>query len=303
MPLSETRKGELSIFLSTLLWSLFPVITILTFSGMGPMLSSALSTLFGALFFAIVLTVRGRWRELKMRSAWKDILLASVSIGIIFYGLMFLGLAHTTAGNASIVSLMEIFFSFLILGVIVRHEHLPFRRILGAVSMALGAAVILAPKSSGWHSGDLLVLLATVFGPIGNFYAQRARRAVSAECIMFFRSVFSGLFLLCVAMLLEPIPSGAAFAGSFWFLVINGILLFGLSKILWIDGIHHIPITKAISLESMTPALTLLVAFFALGEPIMKYQILGFVPIVLGIWLLMRGEQETAGVMASGVSA
>ncbi|MDD5623599.1 MAG: DMT family transporter, partial [Candidatus Peribacteraceae bacterium] len=281
---------EICIYLSGFLWSLFPVITTLTFSRITPLFSAAISTLLAAVFFAAVLTAKKQWPCLRRRNAWKDILLTSLYIGVIFYGLIFLGIRRTTAGNASIMSLMEILFSFLILGLFLRHEKISVQRVLGGICMAAGALVILLPKASGWHSGDLLVVLATLFPPLGNKYAQQARRVVSAECIMFCRSVISGCFLLLFASLFEPVPTIPALSSSIWFLLVNGLLLLGLSKILWIDGIHLIPITKAISLESITPLFTLLVAFLVLHEPIFAYQILGLLPIMGGIWLLTKSH-------------
>ena len=50
-------------------------------------------------------------------------------------------------------------------------------------------------------------------------------------------------------------------SSSLLFLVINGVLLLGVSKILWIEGIHRINVTKANALNSLGPLLTLLFAW------------------------------------------
>lgn len=284
--LTNKRKGELFILSGSLLWSFFPVITILTFSSLPPLFSASVSTLLSAVFFALLLTVRKQWIFLTDTGAWKDMFLTSLYIGVIFYGLMFTGLHYTTAGNGAIMALMEVFFSFLILGVLLRHERIAFRSLIGALCMVLGAAVILLPKTSGWNGGDLLVILATVFPPLGNKYAQRARERVTSECIMFVRSFLSGAFLLLLAFALEPFPAPGTLRDSFPFLLANGILLLGFSKILWIEGINLISITEATSLGSIAPAFTLLIAFFALHENVSAFQIAGFVPIVAGVILL-----------------
>ncbi len=296
--MTRARKGEVSILLSGLLWSFFPVIAILTFSRVTPLFSVAISTLFAACFFAVRLTVSRAWRELRRREAWKGILLTSLFIGVIFYGLFFLGLRRTTAGNAAIISLMEIFFSFFFLGFLLRHETLHGRQVLGGAFMLTGALIILLPEASGWHVGDVLVIAATFFAPFGNKYAQQARTFVRTDVIGFCRSMISGFFLLLLAALLEPIPSSGAIVSSLGFLLMNGVFLLGLSKILWIEGIHRIPISKAISLESYTPALTLVIAFFILGEQIFITQIIGFLPMVVGIFLLTHaGRSRTMEVL------
>ncbi len=285
---TNERKGELYIVAEALLWSLFPVVTILTFTDVSPLFSAALNTLISSLFFALVLTVKGGWRQFRNCPPWKDILVSTLFIGIILYAFFFLGLRHTTAGNAAIMGLMEVFFSFFILGVVIKHESLIPSQLFGGACMVAGALFILLPKASGWHSGDLLVLAGTAFPPIGNMFAQRARARVSGEFILFARSIISGLFLLALAFVFEPAPAMQHMAASWQFLFLNGLILFGVSKILWIEGIRLIPITKAISLASIGPLFTLVFAYFILSERVTIYQIAGFVPIAIGIYILTR---------------
>lgn len=288
MHLTSGRKGELCIFLSALLWGLFPVITILTFSGTGPLYSAALSTLASAVFFAVLLTIRRQWSFVHERRAWKPILLTTLYIGIIFYGLVFTGLRYTNAGNGAIMSLMEVFFSFLILGLLIRHEQLVVRHLFGGICMVGGVGLILLPNVSGWHAGDLLILLATACAPLGNKYTQEARQTVTAEFVLFWRGLLSGLFLLALAYALEPLPARHVIVQSLSFFLVNGILLLGLSKILWIEGVHRIPITKAVSLEVIAPLFTLIVAFFVLHEKVTVLQMAGLLPIVAGVFLLTK---------------
>lgn len=165
MSISPTKKGELYIFAEAILWSLFPVLTILSFDKLTPLFSASLSTLVSSLFFGIMLTLRKRWHELTVQAAWKDILLTSLLIGVVFYGLVFTALKYTTAGNAAIMGQMEVFFSFLILGVLWQHEKIIIPHVIGGVLMVVGALLILLPYSSGWHGGDLLVILAAAIAP------------------------------------------------------------------------------------------------------------------------------------------
>lgn len=284
--LSRERQGEVAVILSALLWALFPVVTILTLSRLTPLFSAALSTLISATLFAVVVTLKCEWAALGERRAWKPIALSTLLIGIIFYGLIFTGLKYTTAGNEAIITLMEVFFSFLILGVLLRHEKPKRRSIVGAACMIAGAALVLLPKTSGWHSGDLLVLLATAIAPIGNRYTQQARSFVSAALLMFCRSLLGGFFLLLLAATLDPLPSSRDIAQSFGFLAANGILFLGLSKILWIESVHRLPITKVVSLEHISPLFTLLAAHFVLREQVNFFQIAGLIPILAGVYLL-----------------
>lgn len=302
MPRSqETLTGELCIYGEAILWSLFPVITILSLSTLTPILSAGLSTLTSSLFFASILTLKGRWHEIAIRSAWKPIFLTTLFIGIIFYALFFLGLRSTTAGNASIMALMEVFFSFLILACVWKKEPFDVVHIFGALAMAIGALLILSPKAAGWHRGDLLIMAATAFAPVGNHYTQQARKIVSAEMILFLRSLISGLFLIILALMIETPPSTKALTDSAGFIAINGTMLLGLSKILWIEGAHRLPITKAISLSSIAPLFTLIFAYFLLGERITLLQIGSLLPIFLGVHLLTKQVRGRAREDPDGI--
>lgn len=283
--LTPAQKGEIYNFFGALLWSLFPIVTLFSYHAVAPLFAGALSTLFAALFFAILLTVRKEWHELTVKKSWKDIMVATVLIGIVYYALMFIGIQKTTAGNAGIISLMEVFFSLFLLRLF-KKEFLKKSHIAGAVLMSLGAFMVLFQEGIEVNKGNLLILIAAAAPPLGNYFAQEARKKVGSNAIMFLRSLISGLFLLLLAYGLELPPSAQELALSIPFIFANGFLLLGLSKILWIEAIHRIPITKAIALNSVTALLTLFFAYFTLKEIPTLWQIVGVAPMLIGIFLL-----------------
>ena len=60
----EERKGELFIFSEAVLWSFFPIVTVLTYSALPSLASLAWSTLFAAMSFGALVLYRKTWREL-----------------------------------------------------------------------------------------------------------------------------------------------------------------------------------------------------------------------------------------------
>lgn len=245
-------------------------------------------TLLGALFFAVVLTYRKKWADIMRKEAWGDVLLATVLIAIVYYGLSFAAAQYTSAGNLSIVALMEVCFSFLILGFILRKEKFVPLHLVGAIAMIIGVLVVLSPDITSWNKGDFMMLIATMFPPIGNMGAKRARSIISSEAVMFLRSMASGLFFAIVIPLYEPLPSLQSLLSIVWPLLINGIVLIGFSKLLWMEGLHRVPIPKAITLASLTPVFTLIYAYFFLHEPVHIAQLVGLVPMVVGVHLLTK---------------
>lgn len=290
MNLSEEKQGEIIIFFEAALWGLFPVITILSFKNVSPLISLGWSTLFATIFFALVISVKRRWQEMKNKAALKDILLTTLILGVVYYLLFFTGLHYTSAGNAGIIALTEVFFSFLFFHVW-RKDHIPATHIVGAILMLIGAAIVLYPNFSKPHSGDILILAASFIAPLGNFFQRSARQKVSSESILFIRCLISAPVIFLFAYLTRADFAAADFKKSFIFLALNGFFLLGLSKILWIEGIHRISVTKATALGSIAPLLTLLFAWLLLNNTPTKFQLFSLIPMFFGVMFLSKNKK------------
>jgi len=161
--------------------------------------------------------------------------------------------------------------------------------------MVTGAVVILLPKAGTPQIGDLIILAAVTLPPIANRFQQIARSKVNAETMMFLRSLLSGSILLAAAFLFEVAPTSGDIRASWLLLFINGFFLFGLSKIFWIEAIHRISVSKAISLAASGPLITMLYAWLLLKDAPTIWQFAGFVPIFFGVVLVTKraGPQKS----------
>ena len=285
MSLSETRKGEAYAFTQALLWGLFPIVVILSFSTLPSLVSYAWSTAIAALFFAGVLTYRQKWHELLNRELWKYSVYILFFIGILFYGFYFVGLTYTTAGNAAIISQFEIFTSFVFFNML-RGEHLSRTHMVGSALMILGALIVLGRGFTGPTIGDLLIFAATCSAPIGNLYQQKARRIASSETIMFVRTLMATPIMFLLAHAIGMRASIGDVYASLFFLAVSGILVFGLQKMLWIETIHRLSVTKANALSAISPFAALFFAFLFLNQTPTAWQLLALVPFFLGTLLL-----------------
>jgi drug/metabolite transporter (DMT)-like permease len=169
---------------------------------------------------------------------------------------------------------------------VLRKEPFPLEHKIGAGCMVLGAVIILGKSYGGFVFGDLFILAATFFAPFGNMFSQKCREIASSETILFLRSFFSGCALLGIAVILgEHTVMDKAFS-VLPVLLLNGVVIFGVSKLFWLEGIHRMPVTKAIIMQSMTPLLTLLFAWFLLSQAPTVWQLSSVVPLLLGVILL-----------------
>lgn len=290
--LSRQRRGESFLLAEEFLWGWFPIVTLLTYQFVAPLWTMLITLAVTTCFFAGLMQVRGLWGELKRRRAWADLFWASFWITLLFI-LLFVGLARTTAGNSALILFMQVFFAFLYFNVF-QGERLSRAHLAGVALMSAGAFLVLFPDDLRFNPGDLLVLLAAMSAPIGNRYQQRARRHVNATTLLFVRNLFALPFLLGLIWLFAVAPPAAAdLAAIWWLLLINGVLLMGLSKIFWIEALHRLSITKISAMTALSPVFTMAFALPVLGEVPGFWQLCGIIPILAGGILLARPASPT----------
>ncbi|MFA6106325.1 MAG: DMT family transporter [Patescibacteria group bacterium] len=299
MPLSREKQGETSVLFSTFLWGVFPVITVLSLGSLDPLLSLGVSTFFASIFFACFLTVKRKWRDLKNKNAFKDVLFASLLLGIGYYALYYLGLRSTSPGNAAIIALSEVFFSFILFHLWHKH-YIPKTHIYGALLTLTGAVIILFPNFKEFQSGDFLILAAAFIAPLGNYFQQRARKSVSAEAILFVRTMIGFPIIFLLAYFFHSDFSGPDIKKVMPWLILNGFVILSLSKIFWIEGIHRMSVTKATALGAIAPLITLFFAWLILNESPTNFQLLSVIPMCAGVALLgIKGKQKIPALIDS----
>lgn len=284
--ISKERVGEIFVLSSSVLWAFFPILTILSYSELGPITSLAWTTLLSLIFFLGIATYRASWVNIFTKELFFPLLGVAITLSISFYALFFFGLQHTSAGNASIIATFEIFFSFLFFN-IWRKEFINKEHIWGAILMFIGVIIILFPNFSHIQIGDFFILGAVFIAPLGNLLQKNLREKITSEQIMFFRTLIATPVLFLFAHLLGENISFPE-QNTWLILLLNGIVLFGITKILWVESIHRLSVTKAISLSSISPIFTLIFAYLILKDTPTMVQIIAIPFAILGVYLLTR---------------
>ena len=292
MKLSSQRQGEAYLIGCILLWSAFPIFAQLSYSGVSPFTSLAVSSFFSAVFFATVLTIRRRWKELLHTQALLYSLYSTFFIGIIYYLLYFLSLRYSSAGNVSILALSEAFFSFLLFH-IWHKEYIPKVHIYGASLILLGAVIVLVPSVTTLSVGDVLILVASAIVPFGNLYVQKARKLVHTETIIFVRAAVGSVVIFVFSYLFHVASPFPQIIHSLPILVVNGVFILGLSTIMWVEGIHRVPVTKGNAMGSLGPLITLLLAWIIFKTSPTSWQLLSFIPMFIGVMLISKKVSNT----------
>jgi drug/metabolite transporter (DMT)-like permease len=283
--MTEARKGNIFIISEMILWSLFPILATLGFKGITPLVSLFWVNLIATLFFFCLMFVRGRWQELKDKLVWLYTLGIVIFVCVLFYGLYFYALGKTTPANAAIVALFEIVPSYIFFQII-KKEHFDSRHILGIILGIVGALIVLLPKAGTVHSGDFIILLAVFFPPIGNWYQQKIRKIASTETVLFLRHLLSIPFILILIYVFGMSISLKGTTGILGWLLLNGIVVFGISKIFWVEAIHRMSVTKALAISSLNPIFTVLFAWFLMNQTPTIFQLAALPFLIVSVWIL-----------------
>lgn len=279
-------KGELFALTLTFLEAWFPIFAFFSVAALGALHAYFYSLIVAIVFLFIWWVLRGKQHEIKRTEAYKNLALTSLYITLLF-SFTFMGLQYTTATNVAIILFLQILFAYLFLG----HrqgESLGRVHTWGAVLMTIGALLILFPGSIQVNIGDLFVLIAAMIAPVANVYQKKTRAQVSGETILLVRSVIALPFIYLFAMLLEPNPTWQAISEQWVWVVLTGGVIFFASKIMWVEAIYLLPITKVNALFAFAPLMTMGLAYLILNEVPSFYQLVGIVPVLLGGYLITR---------------
>jgi drug/metabolite transporter (DMT)-like permease len=284
--MTKEREGEILMVGLAILESWFPIFSIVSMSYIGALHTYTYSLLIALAFFIMIMLKRDRFKELKNKEAYKDLLLTSFWITSLF-ALVFVGMRYTTAGNMAVIIFLQLLFSYLYFNVFGK-EKMHTLHVWGALIMGIGALIILIPDELTFNKGDLLILVAAAIAPFANLYQKRAREFCSSETILGFRTLVGLPFIALMAWAFEPAVRYDAFVSALPSLLFIGILIYVVSKIMWIEALHRTSITKLSAMLGLVPMMTLIFAYFYLNEVPELRQVLGVVPVLAGGYLLTK---------------
>ena len=284
--MTREREGELLMLGLSVLESWFPILSIVAMSYVGALHTYMYSLLISLFFFLVIMYKRQRFTELKNKAAYKDLLLTTFWITTIF-AFIFIGMRYTTAGNMAVIIFLQVLFSYLYFNVLGK-EEMEKVHLAGAITMGIGALIILIPEDLAFNQGDWLILAAAAMAPIVNLYQKRARVYCSSETILGFRTLVGLPFIALLAYLMEPAVSDEALLSALPYIVLIAIGVYVVSKIMWIEALNRITITKLSAMLALLPMMTLFFAYLYLNEVPEFRQLVGIVPILIGGYLITK---------------
>ncbi|WP_426531659.1 DMT family transporter [Bradyrhizobium sp. McL0615] len=290
VPRATFNPLPLYIGLFCLLWSFAFVAGKIGVTDCPPLiLLAARFSLAGILILGITALRGEAWSSLTWRDAAIFAILG-VANNALYLGLGYTGLQTVSAGlGGLIVSANPVFTAVLAAAFL--GEALTGRKVIGLMLGIAGVGFIVWHRMSvgtdDWH-GILFTLaslasivagtiLFKVLAPKGSLWVGNGVQNLSAGIVLL-------PFAFTLADVGDIVPS-ARLVGAFAFLVLGGSIL---AYLLWFHLLKVCGATAASAYHFLMPPLGMLFAFLVLGEHVEFRDLLGIVPVALGIYLVTR---------------
>ena len=290
VPRAAFNPLPLYIGLFCLLWSFAFVAGKIGVTDCPPLiLLAARFSLAGILILGITALRGEAWSSLTWRDAAIFAILG-VANNALYLGLGYTGLQTVSAGlGGLVVSANPVFTAVLAAAFL--GEALTWRKVTGLLLGIAGVGFIvwhrMSAGSDDWH-GILFTLaslasivagtiLFKVLAPKGSLWVGNGVQNLSAGIVLL-------PFAFTLADVGNIVPS-ARLLGAFAFLVLGGSIL---AYLLWFHLLKVCGATAASAYHFLMPPLGMLFAFLVLGEHVEFRDLLGIIPVALGIYLVTR---------------
>ena len=228
------------------------------------------------------------------RMPWLDIAGYGVAIGVVQFGLLFLGIKlGMPAGLSSLVIQLQVFFT-IGLGIAFLGDRMQRHNLIGAAIAGFGIVLLAAFKlASGLEStfvGFVLVIVAAFAWGVGNVIAKRAAGAHEPDmfALIVWSSLIPPLPLALLSYLFEGGPGvwhAVASAGALtWACVLVlawGATLFGFAS--WAALMHRYPTGLIAPFALLIPVSGLASGAILLGESLAPVQAVGVILVFAGL--------------------
>lgn len=206
------------------------------------------NSIVALMLISIVLTWKN-WKLIKKFNLKKWLLLFAIGIigGGIPFILFFKGLSITSAAQGSFIH-KTMFIYVIILAVFFLREKINKYFILGAVLLLAGNLIVMKNLSFSPNTGDLFILIATIFWAVENVISKYAIKTIKSDIVASARMFFGAIFILGYLLISgqASVLNNLGLNQLGWVLV-SSIFLFGY-VIAWYRSLAKIPVSLAASI-------------------------------------------------------
>lgn len=217
---------------------------------------------------------------------WLTLMTIGLIGGSVPFLMFFKGLSMTTGPEASYIHKFLFLFIALLAPVILK-ERWRWHYLMGLGFLILGSVMLFNINGFfTWHTGNLLILGATVLWTIENMISKKAVSKISPRIVAWGRMCFGSLFIIMFWIFSGQIGNLVSLeASQVWWVVLTAVLLFGYVTT-WYTGIKYIPLTYAAAILALGAPITSLLQLIQ-GKEFAVSQIWGMSFMFVGALLFI----------------
>jgi drug/metabolite transporter (DMT)-like permease len=257
-------------------------------------MTTAPPALFGGVRFLIaggLLLGLAAWRgDFRRRVPWVTLSILGILNQAGYQGLAWQGMGTVSAGLATIIASLNPIIIATIAAPLLG-ERLHWRKVAGLLLGFAGAVFVVRHRLAGGNenpAGVLLIVGALLSLVAGTLAFKWAAPDVSLPVAVGVQMVAAGALLLVLGLAFEDIHA-VTLNATFWLTMVwcIGVMSIG-ALLLWFWLLRNGSASSASALHFLIPPIGLAMAWLVLGEPVSPFDLLGVIPIGLGIWLATR---------------
>jgi len=253
-----------------------------------PYLFTFLKNIMTTLFLFSLLLLLREFSTLKTLSLrhWGRLVIIGLVGGSIPFLLFFKGLSLTSSAAGSFVH-KTMFIFVAVLALFFLKEKLHKTVFISALLLLAGNFLLLKLQTFSFGTGELLILLATVFWAVENILSKDLVKTVSGTIVAFGRMFFGSLFILLFLAFTQDLGQLMQLTGKqlLW-TVFTSLLLFGYTYT-WYNGIKTVKITTATAILLLGSPVTTLLNFIFVTHTLSLSEFFGSLLLISGISLLL----------------
>jgi drug/metabolite transporter (DMT)-like permease len=272
-----------------LIWGLNAVAIKFSTAGIAPIFCAGLRSVIATVCLMI-------WMGFKRLELFPGRLKDGMVVGFLFgieFGLLYTAILFTTVSSASILLYTTPFFHALGAHFFLIGDRLNPNKWSGLILSFIGVLILLTkhlgPSSIQQFAGDFMALgAAAAWAATTVYIKRRLAKAVSPYNTLFYQTLFSIpiLFLLSFGFQETPIQTINGLILSA--VAFQGILVAGVSYLVWFFLVHTYPISRLSAFTFLTPVFATIASVVLLKEPLTLRLILSLVFVSIGIYVVNR---------------
>jgi drug/metabolite transporter (DMT)-like permease len=287
----DTLDAKAACVLTVLcfIWGLNAVAVKISNAGIAP--------IFGAGLRSVIATIcLVTWMGFKRLELFPGRIKDGMVIGFLFgieFGLLYMAILFTTASSAYILLYTSPFFHALGAHFFLSGDRLTAKKMLGLI-LSFGGILILLSKHLGLSSveelaGDFMALTAAVAWAATTVYIKhRLTTVISPYHTLFYQTLFSIPILFLFSFCFQETPIQTVNGLIVLAVAFQGILVAGISYLLWFFLVHTYPISQLSAFTFLTPVFATIAGVVLISEPLTLRLILSLIFVSVGIYVVNR---------------